>query len=111
MRAGCRACPTASPANATATRNRARDSGRGAVAAEPFFYSYVYPEPDGFRAAAVAHGRFDEGYGEFVLPYAEVRAASDPERMLGEFLQSTYDPAADLAHWDRAALERAPVAP
>jgi hypothetical protein len=83
----------------------------GAVAAEPFFYSYAYPEPDGFRAAAVAHGRFDEGYGEFVLPYAEVRAASDPERMLGEFLQSTYDPAADLARWDRAALERAPVAP
>jgi hypothetical protein len=83
----------------------------GAVAAEPFFYSYAYPEPDGFRAAAVAHGRFDESYGEFVLPYAEVRAASDPGRMLGEFLQSSYDAAADLAQWDRAALERAPVAP
>ena len=83
----------------------------GAVAAEPFFYSYAYPEPDGFRAASVLHGRFDEPYGEFVLPYAELRAASDPERMLGEFLQSTYDPAADLAHWDRSALERAPVAP
>src|SRR3954462_4705965 len=83
----------------------------GATAAEPFFYSYVYPEPEGYRAAKVAHGRFDETYGEFVLPYAEVRAADDPALMLRDFFQSTYDAAADLAHWDRAALERRPVAP
>jgi hypothetical protein len=83
----------------------------GVVPAEPFFYSYAYPEPEGYRAAPVAHGRFDESYGEFVLPYAEVRASIDPDRMLGEFLQSTYDLAADLAHWDRANLEREPVAP
>ena len=83
----------------------------GAVAAEPFFYSYIYPEPDGYRAGSPAHGRFDETYGEFVLPYAEVRASSDPERMLSEFFQSTYDLAADLAHWNRPALEREPVAP
>jgi hypothetical protein len=83
----------------------------GATAADPFFYSYVYPEPDGYRGAKVAHGRFDEAYGEFVLPYAEVRASDDPAAMLGEFLQSSYDAAADLAHWDRKALEREPVAP
>nr|NUR36728.1 hypothetical protein [Sphingomonas sp.] len=83
----------------------------GVTEAEPFFYSYIYPEPDGFRAAKVAHGRFDETYGEFVLPYAEVRAASDPDRILSEFFQSTYHAAADLAKWDRAALEREPVAP
>ena len=83
----------------------------GAVAAEPFFYSYVYPEPDGYRAAKVAHGRFDQTYGEFTLPYAEVRASADPASMLMEFFQSTYDTAADLARWDRAALEREPVAP
>lgn len=83
----------------------------GAIAAEPFFYSYIYPEPDGYRAASVAHGRFDETFGEFVLPYAAVRAASDPARMLGEFLQSSYEVAANLARWDRAALEREPVAP
>jgi hypothetical protein len=59
----------------------------------------------------IAHGRFDQTYGEFVLPYAEVRASHDPERMLGEFFQSTYDAAANLAKWDRAALEREPVAP
>ena len=83
----------------------------GTIAAEPFFYSYAYPEPDGFRSARIAHGRYDETYGEFVLPYAEVRASDDPERMLSEFLQSTYDAAADLAQWDRPALEREPVAP
>jgi len=83
----------------------------GATAAEPFFYSYAYPEPEGFRTKPIANARFDETYGEFVLPYADVRAASDPERMLGEFFQSTYDLAADLARWDRSALEREPVAP
>jgi len=83
----------------------------GAAAADPFFYSYIYPEPEGYRAARVAHGRFDETYGEFVLPYAEVRAAGDPAAMLTEFFQSTYDAASDLAKWDRAALEREPVAP
>jgi hypothetical protein len=83
----------------------------GAVAAEPFFYSYVYPEPEGYRAAKVAHGRFDDTYGEFILPYAEVRDSADPSAMLMEFFQSAYDAAADLSHWDRAALEREPVAP
>jgi hypothetical protein len=83
----------------------------GATAADPFFYSYIYPEPEGYRAAKVAHGRFDETYGEFVLPYAEVRAAGDPAAMLTQFFQSTYDAASDLAKWDRAALEREPVAP
>ncbi len=83
----------------------------GAVAAEPFFYSYIYPEPDGYRAAKIMHGHFDEAFGEFVLPYAEVRSATDSGRMLSEFLHSTYDVAANLAHWDRAALEREPVAP
>jgi hypothetical protein len=83
----------------------------GVTAAEPFFYSYIYPEPEGYRVAGVAHGRFDENFGEFVLPYAEVRASDDPKRMLTEFFQSTYDAAADLANWDRAALEREPVAP
>lgn len=83
----------------------------GVLPVEPFFYSYAYPEPAGFRDARIAHGRFDETYGEFVLPYSDVRAASDPDAMLGEFLQSTYQAAADLAKWDRRALEREPVAP
>jgi hypothetical protein len=83
----------------------------GATAAEPFFYSYIYPEPAGYRSAKLVHGGFDETYGEFVLPYEEVRAAGDPGAMLTKFFQSTYDAAANLAKWDRAALEREPVAP
>ena len=83
----------------------------GVTPAEPFFYSYIYPEPDGYRDTKVAHGRFDTTFGEFVLPYADVRVADDPGRMLGEFLQSAYEAGANLAQWDRAALEREPVAP
>jgi hypothetical protein len=83
----------------------------GVTAAEPFFYSYVYPEPAGYREARVAHGRFDATYGEYLLPYAEVRAGADSDRMLSEFADSAYAAAADLAGWDRTALEREPVAP
>jgi hypothetical protein len=83
----------------------------GVTPAEPFFYSYIYPEPAGYREAKVAHGKYDATYGEFVLPYAEVRAAGDPDRMLGEFLHSAYAAAADLAEWDRPMLERKPVPP
>jgi hypothetical protein len=83
----------------------------GVTPAEPFFYSYIYPEPNGYRQAKVAHGKFDETFGEYVLPYAEVRASSDPPQILREFLTSAYEAAADLAAWDRPALERLPVAP
>ncbi|MCF2514939.1 DUF5996 family protein [Sphingomonas sp. G124] len=85
----------------------------GVTAAEPIFYSYAYPEPDGFRSAIItpALARFDETLGEFVLPYEAVRAAADPDAALTSFLQSTYDAAANLAGWDRIALEREPVAP
>jgi hypothetical protein len=83
----------------------------GVTAAEPFFYSYIYPEPDGYRSAPVAHGRFDQSFGEFILPYAEVRAAADPAEMLFAFFRSAYEAGANLAKWDRAALEREPVAP
>jgi hypothetical protein len=83
----------------------------GAAPVEPLFYSYIYPAPEGYHEAKVAHGRFDDTLGEFVLPYAEVRAADDPKAMLGEFLESAYAAAADLAKWDRPRLERKPVAP
>jgi len=83
----------------------------GATAAEPFFYAYIYPEPEGYRRASVAHGQFDETYGEFVLPYGAVRAAADPERLVLEFIRSAYEAGADLAGWERAALDREPAAP
>ena len=83
----------------------------GATQADAFFYSYAYPEPTGFRDQAVASGGWNGDWQEFILPYEEVRTASDPEAHLTSFLQSTYDAAADLAGWDRVKLEREPVAP
>ena len=83
----------------------------GATAVAPIFYSYAYPEPEGFRDARTASGSFDSTLGEFTLSYDDVRRAADPQQMLTAFLQSTYDIAADLAHWDRQLLEREPVAP
>jgi hypothetical protein len=85
----------------------------GVVAAEPIFYSYAYPEPEGFRAAKIAPttATFDETLGEFVLPYERVRRSATPETELMAFLQSTYEAAANLAHWDRSALEREVAAP
>ncbi len=74
---------------------------------EPAFYSYAYPEPDGYRDAPVAPdaARYDADLGEFVLPYDAVRTAADPEAALLAFLRTTYRAAADGAGWD-PALER-----
>ena len=79
----------------------------GAVAPYPLFYSYAYPEPQGFAAASArpSAARYDPTLREFVLPYDDVRRSDDPERTLLEFLDSTYVAAADLGRWDRRALE------
>jgi len=73
----------------------------------PAFYSYAYPAPAGFAEARVKPDAalFSKELGEFILPYDAVRNAPEPERTLMEFLQSSYAAAADLAKWDRAALE------
>ncbi|MEX3854639.1 DUF5996 family protein [Paraburkholderia sp. BR10923] len=73
----------------------------------PAFYSYAYPSPDGFAKATPlpAGAYFDDKLGEFILPYETVRTSNDPERALLAFLESTYQAAADLGGWDRAALE------
>src|SRR5205085_2626937 len=69
------------------------------------FYSYAYPQPAGFGEAAVtaAGATYNPEIGEFILPYDAVRQAAAPRELLRQFLQQTYDAAADLAHWDRAA--------
>ncbi len=75
---------------------------------EPVFYAYAYPEPAGCPTAAIRpDGAFYDGrMREWILPYAAVRAASDPDRAALEFFQSTYEAAATLGGWDRSALER-----
>jgi hypothetical protein len=77
---------------------------------EAVFYSYAYPEPEGFReaAAAPAAASFDSGLGEFILPYDAVRRAASPAGDVLAFAQSTYEAAADKAGWDRGALEQDP---
>lgn len=81
----------------------------GEMLPEPLFYAYAYPEPPGFSAAAVrpAGARYNPDLHEFILPYDEVRRADAPDARLLEFLQSSYEAAANLGTWDRAALERA----
>jgi len=80
--------------------------GSGAID-YPAFYSYSYPEPAGFRAVKVRPDAafFSEALGEFILPYDAVRTAAAPDQVLLEFLQSTYEAAANAAKWDRDALE------
>lgn len=79
----------------------------------PAFYAYAWPAPAGFTAAVVrpAEAFFHEALGEFILPYDSVRTAADPDAALLDFLQSTYEAAADLGAWDRAALECPPGRP
>jgi hypothetical protein len=74
----------------------------------PAFYAYAYPEPPEFGAARIrpSGAFYSADLREFILPYAIVRESSTPDETLLEFLQSTYEAAADLARWDRAALER-----
>jgi hypothetical protein len=74
---------------------------------EPAFYSYAYPAPEGFSKAGITPDAayFHTGLGEFILPYEAVRAAPDPQAVLMGFLRSTYDAAATLGRWDRAALD------
>jgi hypothetical protein len=80
----------------------------GSPVTEPAFYAYAYPEPDGCPDAPIAPSaaRYDLTLHEWVLPYEAVRTAPDPDAVLLEFLQSTYEAAANLAGWDRTALER-----
>jgi hypothetical protein len=74
----------------------------------PAFYSYAAPEPAGFAqqrvrpAAAFYHPQLKE----FLLMYDDVRTADSPKTTLMEFLQSTYEAAAESGNWDRQALER-----
>jgi hypothetical protein len=73
----------------------------------PAFYSYAYPEPLGFAQAAIrpAEAFYSQDLSEYILPYEAVRTAADPDQALMAFLTSTYEAAASLGKWDRAALE------
>ena len=79
-----------------------------AKAPDPIFYAYAYPTPEGYAKAAIEPSAafWYEDLGEFVLPYDAVRDSDAPDETLHAFFQSAYEAAADLAAWDREALER-----
>jgi hypothetical protein len=74
----------------------------------PAYYVYAYPEPAGYGDTRLitAAASYNKDLGQFILPYDAVRQAHDPDALLLGFLQETYAAAADLARWDRKALER-----
>jgi uncharacterized protein DUF5996 len=75
------------------------------------FYSYAYPEPDGFADAPMSAGTYyDRELGQFILPYDAVREAVSPDDLVMDYLRRAYEAAATLGGWDRPALERLPDA-
>ncbi len=72
------------------------------------FYSYAYPEPAGFAASLVAPAGtfYSNELREFILPYDVVRQAASPDHAVLQFLQTTYEAAANCGAWERNALER-----
>ncbi len=81
----------------------------GAGLGEAAFYAYAYPQPEGFAEYPVspAAAYYQKDLGEFLLSYEAVANSEDPDTALTAFMQTTYEAAADLAKWDREALERA----
>jgi hypothetical protein len=86
--------------------------GSGAIQ-EPAFYAYAYPEPDGYKEQTVQPEQafYSPEMGLFILRHEDVRSAPDPDAALLAFFRSTHAAAADLAGWDRSALERETSAP
>ncbi|HEX8761183.1 MAG TPA: DUF5996 family protein [Pseudonocardiaceae bacterium] len=78
---------------------------------EGAFYAYAYPEPEGFRQYPIRPDAayYSDAAGQFLLPYEVVRTAPDPDRTLLEFLQTSYEAAAERGGWDRLALEDDPA--
>ena len=74
----------------------------------PVYYSYTYPEPEEFKKFPIKpkEAYYDKRMGEFILPYEVVRKSENPDKILFDFLETTYVAAATTAKWDRKALER-----
>src|ERR1700678_963555 len=84
--------------------------GNGGFGA-PAFYCYAAPSPAGLDKSTIGPpaGYFDPKLGEFLLKYVDARGTSSPDDATLEFLQTSYEAAANLAKWDRQALERDPA--
>lgn len=100
--------PASAIADAFSHEESAAGFWPGNAAADAAFYAYAYPEPQGFAQAHVEPeaAYYNAQFGEFMLPYENVRTSSDPDAAVLSFLQSTYEAAATLGNWDRGNLER-----
>ena len=87
-------------------------AGGGAIP-YPAFYGYAYPEPEGYADAGIEPEAafYSSDLREFILPYDAARQSADPDATITDFLQSTYEAAANLAQWDRGSLERSAGSP
>jgi hypothetical protein len=85
----------------------------GGLVQEPSFYAYAAPVPAGLADMPVepSAAYYHRELGEYLLPYNAMRTSADPDRALRAFIDSTYEQAAKLANWNRAALERGPGLP
>jgi hypothetical protein len=74
----------------------------------PIFYAYAYPSAPGFKDQKVLPEAafYSNEMGEFMLKYEDVRTAENPEQTLHDFLQSTYEAAANTSDWSRKTLEK-----
>lgn len=84
------------------------------AAPDPIFYAYAYPTPEGYAGARIEppEAAWLDDLGEFALRYDQLLEHPDPDAVLLAFFQSAHAAAADLATWDRAALEcAAPLGP
>jgi hypothetical protein len=79
----------------------------GAGLGMPAFYAYAYPEPAGYSQHPVhpAEAYYNAAFGEYILPYDAIRTSASPDETLLSFFQSTYEAAAEHAHWDRALFD------
>jgi len=74
----------------------------------PVFYAYAYPSDESFGAQKVlpTEAFYSAEMGEFFLKYEDVQQSSDPEKMVYDFLQSTYEAAVNTSDWNKTKLEK-----
>jgi hypothetical protein len=74
----------------------------------PAFYAYVAPEPAEFKKQPVQplQASYHPSTKGFILEYEHLRNSENPDQMLLNFFESTYEAAAITGKWDRKKLER-----
>lgn len=74
----------------------------------PVFYAYAYPSSSKFGEQKIVPSEafYSSEMGEFFLKYEDVQKSDNPEKMLIDFLQTTYEAAVNISDWDRTKLEK-----